>query len=180
MGDFIDPVRITPDEEKQFEEIVVRITRTTKVIAGGKRMSFTALCVTGNRNGRVGWGYGKANEVPLAVEKATRQARRNVITITVAKGNTIPHQIFHKFKATRILLRPASAGTGLRAGASARSVLELAGVKNCLTKLFGSRNAVNSVKATFEALRRIRSKEQIEHLRGVRIFTAEPKPLGVK
>lgn len=177
MGDLIDPLRLSTEEEKQFEEIIVRITRTAKVISGGKRMSFTALCVTGNRNGRVGYGYGKANEVPIAVGKATRQSRSNVITVPLAKGNTIPHEVRLKYKATKILLRPASPGTGLKAGPSVRAVLELAGIKNCLTKLFGSRNAINSVKAAWEALRRLRSKEQVEKLRGVKLFTPEPVPL---
>lgn len=178
MGDLIDVMKVSADEEKAFEEVVVRVTRTAKVVSGGKRLSFTALAVIGNRNGKVGWGYGKAQEVPFAVEKAIRNAKKNVISIPMADGATLPHTVECKFKSTVVRLVPASRGTGLKAGASVRAVLEYAGIKNALSKVYGSSNPMNAVKATFEALRRLRSKEQVERLRGVTITGAVARPIS--
>lgn len=178
MGDLIDVMKVSADEEKAFEEVVVRVTRTAKVVSGGKRLSFTALAVIGNRNGKVGWGYGKAQEVPFAVEKAIRNAKKNVISIPMAEGATLPHTVECKFKSTVVRLVPASRGTGLKAGASVRAVLEYAGIKNALSKVYGSSNPMNAVKATFEALRSLRSKEQVEELRGVTITGAVPRPIS--
>jgi small subunit ribosomal protein S5 len=175
-SDLIPTRTVQADQEKYFEEIVVRVTRTTKVVSGGKRMSFTALAVVGNRSGLVGWGYGKAGEVPFAVEKAIRNAKHAVIQVPLAANHTVPHVIEAKFGATRVVVRPASRGTGLKAGAAVRAVLEFAGVKDALTKVFGSTNSLNAVKATFTALRMLRDKEQVERLRGVRIVGSRPTP----
>lgn len=170
------PTRPIEREERELDEIVVRVTRTAKVVSGGKRMSFTALAVVGDRNGHVGWGYGKAGEVPFAVEKAIRKGRKEAIRVPLSENHTIPHAVEAKYGATRVILRPASRGTGLKAGAAVRAVLEFAGVKDALTKTFGSTNPLNAVKATFLALRKLRSKEQVEALRGVRITGPKAVP----
>lgn len=178
MYDLIPTRTAATAEEKFFEEVVVRVTRTTKVVSGGKRMSFTALAVVGNRSGLVGWGYGKAGEVPFAVEKAIRNAKRNIISVPLADGHTLPHSVRSKFKATTVVVRPASKGTGLKAGAAVRAILEFAGIKDALTKVYGSTSSLNTVKAAFTALRMLRSKEQIEAIRGVRVTGSKAVPAG--
>ena len=152
----------------EFEEIVVKVRRCAKVVKGGKRFSFAALVVVGNRKGKVGWGHGKAKEVPFAVEKAIKDARKRLIEVPI-KDTTIPHTIIAKSCATSIMLRPAAKGTGTIAGASARAVLELAGVRDILSKVFGSTNPLNVVKATYEGLALLKSKKAIETIRGIRI-----------
>jgi small subunit ribosomal protein S5 len=147
-------------------ETVVQIRRCACVVKGGRRFSFAALVVTGDRNGRVGYGYGKAIEVPLAVEKATKASNRAQTNVPLVQ-TTIPHQVLGRFRASRILLLPARPGTGVIAGACVRSVLEAAGVTDILTKSFGSTNPLNLVKATFDALSQLRTKEEIARLRGV-------------
>lgn len=156
------------EQEQPFEETVVRIYRCAKVVRGGRRFSFAALVVVGNRAGIVGVGYGKANEVPSAVEKAIKNARRNLHVIPLA-GTTIPHRVWGRYGASRIILIPAQKGTGVIAGSAARAVLELAGVHDILTKSYGSNNAKNLVKATLDGLLKLRSKEKVEQLRGVNI-----------
>ncbi len=178
MYDLIPTRIVANDEDKFFEEVVVRVTRTAKVVSGGKRMSFTALAVVGNRSGLVGWGYGKAKEVPFAVEKAIRNAKRNIISVPLAENHTVPHSVNSKFKATEVAIRPASKGTGLKAGAAVRAILEFAGIKDALTKVYGSASSLNTVKAAFTALRMLRSKEQVEALRGVKITGPKPVPVG--
>ena len=148
------------------DESVVKIYRCATVVKGGRRFSFAALVVVGDRAGQVGWGYGKANEVPLAVEKAMKEARKNMVSVTLAES-TIPHKIIGRYGASRVVLVPARPGTGVIAGASARAVLELAGIKDVLTKLRGSTSPKNVVKATFDGLLRLRSPEQVQQLRGV-------------
>lgn len=138
------------------------------MVKGGRRFSFTAMVVVGDGNGRVGWGYGKAVEVPLAVEKATKQANRSMVSIPIV-GTTIPHQVTGRFRASRVLLLPASPGTGIIAGECVRAVVESLGVTDILTKSMGSNNPANLVKATFEGLRRLRTREQVERLRGVEV-----------
>ena len=138
---------------EDLEEIVVKVKRCAKVVKGGKRFSFNALVVVGDRKGRVGWGYGKANEVPFAVNKGIQEGKKNLIGVPIVR-TTIPHEIREKHGATSVILRPACEGTGIKAGAAARAVLELAGVHNVLTKVFGSTNPINVVKATFSALER--------------------------
>ena len=163
-----EPVRKPEHEEKPLEDTVVKIYRCAKVVKGGRRFSFAALVVVGDRAGAVGVGYGKANEVPLAVEKGMKDAKKSMDSIPLV-GRTIPHQVIGRFGATKIVLVPASPGTGVIAGSSARAVLEYAGVHDVLTKVYGSTSAKNVVKATLNGLRNLRSKEAIEALRGVAI-----------
>lgn len=155
-------------EESPYEEQVVKVFRCSTVVKGGRRFSFAALVVVGDRRGQVGVGYGKANEVPPAVEKAIKDARKSLHRINLL-GNSIPHQVKAKYRATRVVLVPASEGTGVIAGSAVRAVLELAGVNNVLTKVFGSTSAKNVVKATLNALLQLCNKEQIEDLRGVNV-----------
>ena len=155
-------------ETSGLGESVVKVYRCATVVKGGRRFSFAALVVVGDRAGKVGWGYGKANEVPLAVEKAAKEARKNMHSVTLA-GDTIPHEIIGRYGASSIVLVPARAGAGVIAGASARAVLELAGIKNVLTKIRGSTSPKNVVKATFAGLLKLRSPEQVQQLRGVSI-----------
>ena len=136
---------------EEFEEVMVDIGRVTKVVKGGRRFRFTALVVVGNRNGLVGFGFGKAKEVPDAMRKAVDDAFKNIISVKL-NGSTITHDIEVKYNASKILLKPASEGTGVIAGGSVRPVLELAGVKDILTKSLGSNNSSNVVRATMKAL----------------------------
>ena len=164
----VELVKLSGQEEKPLEETVVKIFRCSKVVKGGRRFSFAALVVLGDREGTVGIGYGKANEVPLAVEKGIKDAKKSLQKVALV-GRTIPHQINGKYRATKITLVPASPGTGVIAGSSARAVLELAGVQDVLTKVYGSTSAKNVVKATLDGLLRLRSKEMTESLRGVEV-----------
>jgi len=161
-------VKLSGQEESPLEDTVVKIFRCSKVVKGGRRFSFAALVVIGDRAGTVGIGYGKANEVPLAVEKGIKDAKKTLQRIALV-GRTIPHQVNGKYRATKITLVPASPGTGVIAGSSARAVLELAGVQDVLTKVYGSTSAKNVVKATLDGLLRLRSKEMAESLRGVEV-----------
>lgn len=154
--------------EGGLDETVVRVYRCATVVKGGRRFSFGALVVVGDRRGRVGIGYGKANEVPNAVEKATKAARRNLISVKLI-GTTIPHQVTGKYGASRVKVIPAGEGTGVIAGASVRAVMELAGVKDVLTKCYGSTSPKNLVKAAFGALTALRSKDDVARLRAVSI-----------
>ena len=163
-----EPVKLAEQEVKPLEDTVVKIYRCAKVVKGGRRFSFSALVVVGDRSGSVGIGYGKAKEVPMAVEKGLKDAKKSMASIALLE-NTIPHQVVGKFRATKIVMVPASAGTGVIAGSSARAVLEYAGVHDVLTKVYGSTSAKNVVKATMDGLRKLRSKEMIEELRGVSI-----------
>ncbi|MEH1011435.1 30S ribosomal protein S5 [Campylobacter concisus] len=141
---------------EEFEEVIVDIGRVTKVVKGGRRFRFTALVVVGNRNGLVGFGYGKAKEVPDAMRKAIDDAFKNIIHVKI-KGTTIPHDVEVKYNASRMLLRPASEGTGVIAGGSARPIIELAGIKDILTKSLGSNNSANVVRTTIKALSLLKS-----------------------
>lgn len=158
-------------EEGGVESSVVRIYRCAKVVKGGRTFSFGALVVAGDRRGNVGIGYGKANEVPMAVEKATKDARKSMIKVCL-KGTTIPHQIVGKAGASSVVLVPARPGTGVTAGKSVRPVLELAGITDILTKAYGSTAPKNLVKATMDALRRRQSKDQVSVARGVELAAA--------
>lgn len=149
-----------------LEERVVKIRRCAAVVKGGRRFSFNALVVVGDRQGRVGWGYGKANEVPPAVEKAVKDAQRSLHKISL-KDQTIPHRVIGRFGSTRVIMVPAGPGTGVKAGPGVRDVLEACGIHNILTKAHGSTNQLNLVKATIQGLRTLRTKQQIEQLRGV-------------
>jgi small subunit ribosomal protein S5 len=163
-----EPVKTPEYEEKPFEDTVVKIYRCAKVVKGGRRFSFAALVVVGDRAGCVGIGYGKANEVPNAVEKGIKDAKKTLHRIPLV-GSTIPHQVIGKYRATRVVLAPASAGTGVIAGSSARAVLEFAGIRDALTKVYGSTSAKNVVKATINGLLKLRNKEMVQALRGVAV-----------
>lgn len=163
-----EAIRTEMHSEQPLEETVVKVYRNAKVVKGGRRFSFSALVVVGDRNGTVGYGYAKANEVPPAVEKAVKDAKKNLQRVPVI-GGTLPHEIKGKCRATNIVMLPASAGTGVIAGSSARAVLELAGVHNVLTKIYGSRCAKNVVKAVMDGLLKLRNKQEVEELRGVQI-----------
>jgi small subunit ribosomal protein S5 len=145
---------------------VVKIRRCAAVVKGGRRFSFTALVVVGDGQGKVGWGYGKANEVPPAVEKAVKDGSRNLVSISIEEG-TISHAVKGRYGAAHVVLVPAGPGTGVIAGAAVRAVCEAAGISNILTKSFGANNPTNLVKATIGALQEIRSRGQVERLRGV-------------
>lgn len=147
---------------------IVKIRRCAAVVKGGRRFSFTAMVVVGDGRGKVGWGYGKANEVPPAVEKAVKDGSRSMGEIPMS-GRTIPHVVEGRFGASHVVLIPAAPGTGVIAGASVRAVCEAAGIQDILTKSFGSTNPANLVKATISALRSLRTKQDIERLRGVTI-----------
>jgi small subunit ribosomal protein S5 len=164
----VEQDRVLELEESPLEDTVVKIYRCAKVVKGGRRFSFAALVVVGDRAGTVGYGYGKANEVPAAVEKGIKEAKKDLRKITLL-GRTIPHQVTGKFGSTRIAIVPASPGTGVIAGSSARAVLEFAGVADVLTKVYGSTSAKNVVKATMAGLLKLRSKEMVEALRGVEV-----------
>jgi small subunit ribosomal protein S5 len=151
-----------------LEDTVVKIYRCAKVVKGGRRFSFGALVVVGDRAGTVGIGYAKANEVPAAVEKGIKEAKKDLRKVPLL-GRTLPHQVMGKFGATRVTLVPASPGTGVIAGLSARAVLEYAGVQDVLTKVYGSTSAKNVLKATMDGLMKLRTKEVIERLRGVEV-----------
>ena len=152
----------------QSPEKVVQIRRCACVVKGGRRFSFTAMVVLGDGNGRVGWGYGKATEVPLAVEKAVKNAGQKMESFSIVDA-TVPHQVVGRFRSSRVLLLPAHPGTGIIAGEAVRAVVESAGVTDILTKSFGSNNAMNLVKATFDGLRQLRTRESVARLRGVEI-----------
>lgn len=156
------------DQQRDSGESVIQIRRCACVVKGGRRFSFAALVVTGDRAGRVGYGYGKAVEVPLAVEKATKAANRSMRPYSLVEG-TIPHQVMGEFRASRVLLLPARPGTGVIAGECVRLVLESAGVTDILTKSFGSNNPLNLVKATFDALSQLQTRDQVARLRGVEL-----------
>ncbi len=148
------------------QEKVIQIRRCACVVKGGRRFTFTALVVLGDKNGKVGWGYGKASEVPQAVEKAVKTTNRNSIQVPLAE-TTIPHTVEGRFGAARVVLIPALPGTGVIAGNTVRAVLESAGVHDVLTKSRGSTNPMNLVRATLDALNKLRTKDQIALLRGV-------------
>jgi small subunit ribosomal protein S5 len=150
----------------EITEKVIKIKRCAAVVKGGRRFSFAALVVVGDGKGRVGWGYGKANEVPPSVEKAVKEGMRSMISVNMTEG-TIPHAIKGRFGAAQVVLLPASPGTGVIAGSAVRAVCEAAGIHNILTKSFGSNNPTTLVKATIAALRELRLTGEVERLRGV-------------
>ena len=152
-----------------LEERVVKIRRCAAVVKGGRRFSFNAMVVVGDRQGRVAWGYGKANEVPPAVEMAAKEAEKTLKQLPKIsmKGESIPHRVVGKFGASKVILVPAGPGTGVKAGPGVRDVLEACGVRNILTKTHGSTNPINLVKATIQGLLLLRTREEVAELRGV-------------
>ncbi len=156
------------DDRGGMDDVLVKLYRCATVVKGGRRFSFGALVVVGDRQGQVGFGYGKANEVPQAVEKGAKQAKRRMKKVPL-RGTTIPHRIVGKYGASRVVLIPAQEGTGVIAGAAPRAVLELAGVKDVLTKAHGSTSPKNLVKATLDGLTRLRTRAIVERLRGVKL-----------
>jgi len=151
--------------ETQIIDKIVHISRVAKVVKGGRRFSFSAIVVVGDGNGRVGFGLGKANEVPEAIRKGLDTAKRDMFEVPLMDG-TIPHDVLGRFGASSVVLKPASPGTGVIAGGAVRAVMEAAGVRDVLTKCIGSRNPHNVVKATLEGLRQLRSAEVIARARG--------------
>ena len=161
-------------EPGDLQDVVVKINRCAKVMRGGRRFSFSALVVVGDGNGRVGVGFGKANEVPASVEKANKDARKNILEVRLV-GGTIPHPIEGRAGASRVRLLPAAPGTGIIAGGAVRAVVELVGIQNILTKAYGSTNPVNLVKATLSALQNLRNRQDVEALRGVTLEPLRPE-----
>lgn len=153
-----------------LESTTVGVYRTAATVKGGRRFSFSSLVVVGDRNGSVGYGYGKANQVPPAIEKAQKEAKRNMRRFPVI-GKTIPHEVTGRFGACEVRLIPASPGTGILAGSAIRAPLEMMGLQDCLTKSFGSNNNKNLVKAVINGLEQLRSKETVQNLRGVQLGT---------
>lgn len=156
------------ERDKEFEERVVTINRVTKVVKGGRRFRFSALVVIGDKKGRVGFGTGKANEVPDAIKKAIEDAKRNVISVPIV-GTTIPHIVVGNYGAGEVLLRPATEGTGVIAGGPVRAVLELAGISDVLSKCLGSRTPINVVRATVEGLSGLKTVQSVASLREKKI-----------
>ena len=164
---------IDVQESRELKERVVEINRVAKVVKGGRRFSFTALVVIGDEVDRVGLGYGKAREVPLAISKAVDDAKKNLFTVP-QHGTTITHEILGRFGAARVLLRPASEGTGVIAGGGVRAVLELAGIRDILAKSLGTTNPINMLKAAEQALRQLRRPEDVAKARGKQISEVLP------
>ncbi|HEX9793138.1 MAG TPA: 30S ribosomal protein S5 [Planctomycetota bacterium] len=163
---FLD--RAEAEKLGELKEERIKVNRSAKVVKGGRRFSFSALTVVGNQDGVVGYGFGKAKEIPMAMQKAFKDGRKHLIRVPRV-GTSLPHEIEGHFCSSKVRLIPAAAGTGIIAGGTVRAVLELAGVKDVLTKAYGSTNPINLVKATIDGLSQLRTKAEIAELRGVEI-----------
>ncbi len=161
MGD----TNVVEEGEDQFTEKLVKLNRVAKVVKGGRRFSFSALMVVGDKSGHVGIGFGKANEVSEAIRKGVEKARKSIVEVNI-KGNTIPHEVLGQFKSGKVILKPASPGTGIIAGGPVRAVVELAGIKDILSKSLGTANALNIVKATMNGLTQLMNIGQVLEIRG--------------
>ncbi|MCP3916906.1 MAG: 30S ribosomal protein S5 [bacterium] len=155
------------EEAQNLDEALLTINRCAAVVKGGRRFSFSALVVVGNRNGIVGYGFGKARQVPGAVEKGNKDGRKHLQRVPLTKEKSIPHEVLGEFCSARIKLIPAPEGTGIIAGTSVRQVAEMAGIQNLLSKSYGSTNPINLVKATLDALAQLRTDEEVASLRGI-------------
>src|SRR3712207_1057160 len=171
----VQQVRERELAERELKERVVEINRVAKVVKGGRRFSFTALVVIGDEVDRVGVGYGKAREVPLAISKAVDDAKKNLFTVPKS-GQTITHEVLGEFDAARVLLRPASEGTGVIAGGGVRAILELGGIRDILAKSLGTTNPINLLRATEQALRQLRRPEDVARSRGKTVAEILPLP----
>lgn len=163
--------------EMELTEKVIKINRVAKVVKGGRRFSFNALSVVGDNNGHVGIGFGKANEVPDAIRKSVENAKKALVKVEI-KNNTIPHEIVGRYKTSKVIFRPAHPGTGIKAGDAVRSVIETAGIKDILTKVHGSRNQINVVKAAFNGLAQLRNHFEVAKMRDISIYKlwGQPEP----
>ena len=157
---------IEEETSPDYTEKLIKLSRVAKVVKGGRRFSFSALIAVGDQNGKLGIGFGKANEVADAITKANQNARKNFVNVYLTKRKTIPHEIVGKYKGSKVVMRPASAGTGVIAGGAVRSIMEVAGVKDILTKILGSKNQLNVAKAALNGLLMLRNIKEVANRRG--------------
>lgn len=173
MGDFdnknLEIENVTEEIDSNLSDKVIKLSRVAKVVKGGRRFSFSALVAVGDKAGKVGLGFGKANEVSDAIAKATNNAKKNMITVYLTKKKTIPHEVIGKYKTSKVIMRPATPGTGVIAGGAVRAIMEVVGVTDVLAKILGSKNQLNVAKATLDALTKLRNIKVVAKLRGKNI-----------
>ncbi|HOJ62867.1 MAG TPA: 30S ribosomal protein S5 [Spirochaetota bacterium] len=173
MGDFdnknLEIENVTEEIDSNLSDKVIKLSRVAKVVKGGRRFSFSALVAVGDKAGKVGLGFGKANEVSDAIAKATNNAKKNMITVYLTKKKTIPHEVIGEYKTSKVIMRSATPGTGVIAGGAVRSIMEVVGVTDVLAKILGSKNQLNVAKATLDALTKLRNIKAVTKLRGKNI-----------